>query len=52
MAYFSYVATDVNGAKVKGKEYAEDYGRDNNDEIFHSFTSCAKSSQLRFPACR
>lgn len=25
MAYFSYVATDVNGAKVKGKEYAEDY---------------------------
>ncbi len=25
MAYFSYVATDANGAKVKGKEYAEDY---------------------------
>ncbi len=25
MAYFSYVATDANGAKVKGKEFAEDY---------------------------
>ena len=25
MAYFSYVATDVNGGKVKGKEYADDY---------------------------
>ena len=25
MAYFSYVATDANGTKVKGKEYAEDY---------------------------
>lgn len=25
MAYFSYVATDVNGAKVKGKEFAADY---------------------------
>lgn len=25
MAYFSYVATDANGARVKGKEYAEDY---------------------------
>lgn len=25
MAYFSYVATDVNGGTVKGKEYAEDY---------------------------
>ncbi|MBO5266679.1 MAG: type II secretion system F family protein [Ruminiclostridium sp.] len=25
MAYFSYVATDANGVKVKGKEYADDY---------------------------
>ena len=25
MAYYSYVATDVNGATVKGKEYADDY---------------------------
>ena len=25
MAYFSYVATDANGTKVKGKEYADDY---------------------------
>ncbi len=25
MAYFSYVATDANGARVKGKEFAEDY---------------------------
>lgn len=25
MAYYSYVATDVNGTKVKGKEYADDY---------------------------
>ena len=25
MAYYSYVATDVNGGKVKGKEYADDY---------------------------
>lgn len=25
MAYFSYVATDVNGGKVKGKEFADDY---------------------------
>jgi len=25
MAYFSYVATDVNGATVRGKEYADDY---------------------------
>lgn len=25
MAYFTYVATDVNGGKVKGKEYADDY---------------------------
>jgi len=25
MAYFSYVATDANGTKIKGKEYAEDY---------------------------
>ncbi len=25
MAYFSYVATDANGTKVKGKEFAEDY---------------------------
>lgn len=24
MAYFSYVATDANGIKVKGKEYADD----------------------------
>ena len=25
MAYYSYVATDVNGATVRGKEYADDY---------------------------
>lgn len=25
MAYYSYVATDVNGATVKGKEYADDF---------------------------
>lgn len=25
MAYYSYVATDANGATVKGKEYADDY---------------------------
>lgn len=25
MAYFSYVATDANGSKIKGKEYADDY---------------------------
>lgn len=25
MAYFSYIATDANGTKVKGKDYADDY---------------------------
>ena len=25
MAYYSYVATDVNGSTVRGKEYADDY---------------------------
>ena len=47
MPNYSYVATDINGGTVKGKEFAEDYVelteklREKN--LFGSFATCAAS---------
>ena len=45
MAYFSYVATDVNGAKVKGKEYAEDY-LDLTDKLREKNLFCTQYTEI------
>ena len=45
MAYFSYVATDVNGANVKGEEYAEDY-LDLTDKLREKNLFCTQYTEI------
>ena len=46
MAYYSYVATDVNGSTVRGKEYADDY-LDLNEKLRAKNLFCTEYSEIQ-----
>lgn len=45
MAYYSYVATDVNGSTVRGKEYADDY-LDLSEKLRQKNLFCTEYTQI------
>ena len=46
MAYYSYVATDVNGSTVKGKEYADDY-MDLSEKLRQKNLFCTEYTEIQ-----
>ncbi len=46
MAYYSYVATDVNGSTIKGKEYADDY-MDLSEKLRQKNLFCTEYTEIQ-----